>query len=88
MTRKEVHEYSIAARKRVEDVWTNHGLRSNRAKLIAKCHQVVSGDRVKCYAFHQWMKSGVESDVVIAGSESSSISEIRGVSRLNSRSTF
>lgn len=35
MTRKEVHEYSIAARKRVEDVWANHGLRSNRAKLVA-----------------------------------------------------
>lgn len=52
MTRKEVHEYSIAARKRVEDVWTNHGLRSNRAKLAAKCHQVVSGDRIECYAFN------------------------------------
>ena len=34
-----------------------------RAKLVAKCHQVVSGDRVECYAFHQWMKSGVVSDV-------------------------
>lgn len=66
MTRKEVHEYSIAARKRVEDVWDvwmNHGLRSNRAKLVAKCHQVVSGDRIECYAFNQWMKSGVVSEV-------------------------
>jgi hypothetical protein len=63
MTRKEVHEYSIAARKRVEDVWTNHGLRSNSAKLVAKCHQVVSGDRIECYAFNQWMKSGVVSEV-------------------------
>jgi hypothetical protein len=63
MTRKEVHEYSIAARKRVEDVWMNHGLRSNRDKLIAKCHQAVSGDRIECYAFNQWMKSGVVSEV-------------------------
>lgn len=63
MTRKEVHEYSIAARRRVEDVWTNHGLRSERAKLYAKCHQVVSGDRIECYAFNQWMKSGVVSEV-------------------------
>lgn len=67
MTRKEVHEYSIAARKRVEDrvedVWNNHGLRSNRAKLVARCHQVVSGDRIECYAFNQWMKSGVVMEV-------------------------
>lgn len=59
MTRKEVHEYSIASRRRVEDVWTNYGLRSNGAKLFAKCHQVVSGDRIECYAFNQLMKSGV-----------------------------
>lgn len=63
MTRKEVHEYSIASRKRIEDVWTNHGLRSNSAKLAAKCHQVVAGDRIECYAFSQWMKSGVVSEV-------------------------
>lgn len=67
MTRKEVHEYSIAARRRVErrveDVWTNHGLRSNRAKLVAKCHQVASGDRIECYAFNQWVKSGVVREV-------------------------
>ena len=63
MTRKEVCEYSIAARKRVEDVWTNHGLRSERAKIIRKnAIKWVSGDRVECYAFHQWMKSGVVSD--------------------------
>lgn len=59
MTRREVHEYSIAARKRVEDVWLNNGLRSNGAKLYAKCHQVVSGDRIECYAFNQWIRSGV-----------------------------
>ncbi|QHB48590.1 hypothetical protein [Salmonella phage VB_StyS_BS5] len=59
MTRKEVHEYSIAARKRVEEVWMKYGLRSNRAKLVAKLHQVVSGDRIECYAFNQLMKSGV-----------------------------
>lgn len=32
-------------------------------ELVAKCHQVVSGDRIECYSFNQWMNPGVVREV-------------------------
>lgn len=37
MTRKEIHEYALAARKKLEDMWFDAEFHSKRAKLRAKC---------------------------------------------------
>lgn len=57
MTRKEIHEYALATRKKLEDMWFDAEFHSKRAKLRAKCEGLCYGDRAERYALESWINS-------------------------------